>query len=309
MAHKRRREPLAVGPFSTSWLDDGTLARVSASNCAALFQRGRVSARVNIQLFVQASLAYHFPQPTEVLLRLEAAMTDTQAVRDEKLEITPDTSVAQLDDLNTGDRRAVFQAEGDVEVLYSALVTVTAAQPDLAGASAHLIRDLPADAVNYLLPSRYCPSDRFEGFVEREFGAFAGGDKVLAILNWLQAHVEYRAGVSSVNSTATDTFTARAGVCRDFAHLAVTFCRAANIPARVVSAYAWRLEPPDMHAVAEVYLQGRWRLIDPTGLAPIEGLVRVATGRDAGDVAFMTVFGQAQLLAQTFAVTELRPRP
>jgi transglutaminase-like putative cysteine protease len=244
-----------------------------------------------------------------VLLRLEPARTQTQAVRDEKLIFTPDVDVTRLDDSHTGERRAVFMAHGDVELVYSSVVEVTPVNPDLAGAKAQLVKDLPPEALSFLLPSRYCPSDRFESFVDKAFGAFSGGDKVLAILNWIGANLEYRAGVSTERSTAIDTFTSHAGVCRDFAHLAVSFCRAANIPARVVSAYAWRLQPPDMHAVAEVYLEGRWRLIDPTGLAPIEGLVRVATGRDAGDVAFMTIFGQAQLLGQTFAVTELVARP
>lgn len=243
-----------------------------------------------------------------MLLRIEPARTQSQAVRDEKLTFTPDVEVTRLDDSHTGERRAVFTAQNDVEIVYSSVVEVTPVNPDLAGAEAHFVRDLPPDALSFLLPSRYCPSDRFTSFVDKTFSAFSGGDKVLAILNWIAGNLEYRGGVSTEQTTAIDTFTSHAGVCRDFAHLAVSFCRAANIPARVVSAYAWRLQPPDMHAVAEVYLDGRWRLIDPTGLAPIEGLVRVATGRDAGDVAFMTIFGQAQLLGQTFAVTELVPR-
>ncbi|MDO8323921.1 MAG: transglutaminase family protein, partial [Phenylobacterium sp.] len=102
-----------------------------------------------------------------------------------------------------------------------------------------------------------------------------------------------------------DTFVDRAGVCRDFAHLAISLCRAADIPARAVSAYAWKLEPPDLHAVAEVYLGGRWRLIDATGLAPIDGLVRVATGLDAADIAFMTIFGRANLISQSFTVGKI----
>lgn len=99
----------------------------------------------------------------------------------------------------------------------------------------------------------------------------------------------------------------RAGVCRDFTHLVIGLCRAANIPARAVSAYAWRLEPPDLHAIAEVYLGGRWRLIDATGLAPIDGLVRVATVRDAADIAFMTIFGRASLIEQSFSIQAIEP--
>lgn len=175
---------------------------------------------------------------------------------------------------------------------------------NLRGAATMAIRDLPGEALPYLRASRYCPSDRFESFVEREFAALSGGDKVEAILAWIADHVDYRPGISDSTTTARDTFVDRAGVCRDFAHLAITLCRAADIPARAVSAYAWALEPADLHAVAEVYLGGRWQLIDPTGKAPIDGLVRVATGRDAADIAFMTIFGKATLLEQSFAITK-----
>lgn len=228
-------------------------------------------------------------------------------MREEQLTITPSATIARLDDSISGERRAVVTAHGDVEIAYSAIVEVAAVDATLAGATASAVRDLPPDVLSYLLPSRYCPSDRFAGFIDRQFGAFAGGEKVLAILRWLSANVEYRAGASDTGSTALDTFTSGAGVCRDFTHLAVTLCRAADIPARAVSAYAWGLDPPDMHAVAEVFLGGRWRLVDPSGRAPVGGLVRVAAGRDAGDIAFMTIFGTAELIAQTFAVTRLDP--
>jgi transglutaminase-like putative cysteine protease len=225
-------------------------------------------------------------------------------VSGERLTITPPQLVARLDDSHTGERRAVFTGEGEIEVVYSATVEVRAVDADLAGAQALAVRDLPPEALSYLMPSRYCPSESFHGFVEREFGALAGGDKVLAIIAWLRANVDYRCGVSDSRTTAVDTFTERVGVCRDFTHLAICFLRASNIPARAVSAFAWQLDPPDMHMVTEVFLGGRWRMIDPTGLAPVESVIRVATGRDAGDIAFMTIFGEAELIAQTFSVTE-----
>jgi transglutaminase-like putative cysteine protease len=262
-----------------------------------------------MRLFVQANLSYRFPEPAEVVLLLEAARSPDQAVRDERLSIAPARDFARLDDSLTGERRVVFTAEGDVEIAYSADVEVLSRDADLRWAEAEPIRNLPPDALRYLRPSRYCPSDRFERYVQNEFGAFEGGNKVAAILDWLSTHLTYAAGVSDASTTALDTFVDRAGVCRDFAQLAITFCRAAKIPARAVSAYAWKLTPPDMHAVAEVYLGGRWRLIDPTGKAPTEGVVRVATGLDAVDVAFMTIFGAAELLGQTFAVTDLQNDP
>jgi transglutaminase-like putative cysteine protease len=257
---------------------------------------------------IQAELTYDFAERCEVLLLLEAARGPDQAVHRERLAVTPAADVARLDDSLTGERRAVFTAQGRVELRYEADVEVLARDATLKGVAPVAIRDLPGEALRYLRASRYCPSDRFEGFVEREFASLSGGDKVAAIIAWIRQHLDYRVGVSDSTSTALDTFVDRAGVCRDFTHLAIAMCRAADIPARAVSAYAWKLEPPDLHAVAEVFLGGRWRLVDPTGRAPLDGLVRVATGLDAADIAFMTIFGRAQLVWQTFTIHEIAGR-
>lgn len=255
---------------------------------------------------IQAELTYDFAEPSEVLLLLEAARAPDQGVHRERLRVAPAADISRLDDSLTGERRCVFTAQGRVQINYQAEVDVLARNAELEGVPAMAIRDLPGDALQYLRASRYCPSDRFEGFVKREFEHLDGGDKVAGILAWIGENLDYCPGVSDSASTALDTFVDRAGVCRDFAHLAISLCRAADIPARAVSAYAWKLEPPDLHAVAEVYLGGRWRLIDPTGLAPIEGLVRVATGLDAADIAFMTIFGRAELVSQSFAIGEVQ---
>lgn len=253
---------------------------------------------------IQAALSYTFPRPCEVLVMLEAARCEGQIVRHDTIKCTPDAAISRLDDLASGERRIVFQAAGEVQIDYRAEVDLVPRAMRLSGHEPTAIRDLPADALPYLRASRYCPSDRFESFVEREFGSLSGGDKVEAILIWIAQHIDYVPGVSDPTTTARDTFVDRAGVCRDFAHLAITLCRAADIPARAVSAYAWKLEPADLHAVAEVYIGGCWQLVDPTGKAPVNGLVRVATGRDAADIAFMTIFGTAKLINQSFTILE-----
>lgn len=260
-----------------------------------------------MQFEIQANLTYDFATPCEVLLLLEAAHGSGQTVHREALRFSPLAEVVRIDDEMSGERRVVFTAHGQVEIDYTAKVEIAPRVWDLQDAKMMAVRDLPSEALPYLRASRYCPSDRFESFVEREFAALSGGAKVQAILAWIAAHVDYRPGVSDSSTTARDTFVDRAGVCRDFAHLAITLCRAADIPARAVSAYAWKLEPADLHAVAEVYLGGCWRLIDPTGKAPIDGLVRVATGRDAADIAFMTIFGKARLMTQSFTIIRSAP--
>nr|WP_295110290.1 transglutaminase family protein [uncultured Caulobacter sp.] len=251
---------------------------------------------------VEASLTYDFASPCEVLLLIEAAHGPDQTVCSEALTFWPNVDAVRVDDPVTFERRAVFTASGRVNALYRAQVEVKPRSHDLDDALAMAIRDLPSAVLPFLRPSRYSPSDRLERFVEHRFGGLKGGRRVAAILAWIAENLVYRAGVSDAATTAVDTLVDRAGVCRDFTHLVIGLCRASDIPARAVSAYAWKLEPPDLHAIAEVYLGGRWRLIDATGLAPIDGLVRVATGRDAADIAFMTIFGEATLVEQSFSI-------
>jgi len=116
----------------------------------------------------------------------------------------------------------------------------------------------------------------------------------------VRGNIDYRIGSTIATTTAREVFMQRAGVCRDFAHLSVTFCRALNIPARLVSGYATFAEPPpDFHAVFEAYLSGRWVMFDPTGMSPLDQIVRLAHGRDAKDVAFATIFGPARMVAMS----------
>ena len=253
---------------------------------------------------INADLTYQFAAPCEVLLLLEAANGGDQAVVSEVLTMSTNPTATRLDDEATGERRIAFLAHDTVQILYQAQVDVGPRETALAGIPATVIEHLPPDTLRHLRPSRYCPSDRFERFTNREFGHTSGGDRVEAILAWIAKHLDYVAGVSDAATTSLDTFVDRAGVCRDFTHLAISLCRASQIPARAVSAYGFLLTPPDMHAVVEVFVGDTWRLVDPTGKVKPDGLVRVATGRDAADIAFMTIFGQAELVSQTFAIDQ-----
>ena len=151
---------------------------------------------------------------------------------------------------------------------------------------------LPANVVPYLYPSRYCEADILVRLAQHEFGKLQPGfSRVTAICNWIHDNVEYLRGSTNPHTSAYDTATERAGVCRDFAHLAIAFCRALAVPARFVAGYAYALEPADFHAYFEAYLDGRWYIFDPTRLAPQTGLIRIGTGRDAADTSFATLFG------------------
>jgi transglutaminase-like putative cysteine protease len=163
------------------------------------------------------------------------------------------------------------------------------------------IAELPDDLLHNLNPTRYCESDHLGHAAQKLFGALPPGlARVQAIVDWIHANVDYQVGSSQATTTAREVFVQRAGVCRDFAHLGVTFCRALNIPARLVVGYAKFDEPPpDFHAVFEAYLGGRWVMFDATRMSPVDELVRIATGRDAKDVAFATIFGPATMTAMS----------
>ncbi len=150
-------------------------------------------------------------------------------------------------------------------------------------------------------PSRYCPSDLLEAFADVELGVPVDPTaRGRVIGDWVFSRLRYEPGSSGPFDTAVDTLLAGQGVCRDFAHLTMALCRAAGVPARLVSVYAPGVTPMDFHAVAEVATGDRWEIVDATRMAPRQSLVRIATGRDAGDTAFSTTLdGSAELLTST----------
>ena len=144
------------------------------------------------------------------------------------------------------------------------------------------------DLSMYLRPSRYAEADKFYGFAATEFGAFADSTTLLEkVSSWVGTRLNYVPGSSDPIDGAADTLLAGNGVCRDYAHLVVALLRAVNVPARLVAVYAPGLYPMDFHAVAEAFVNGQWRVVDATCLAPRQTLVRIATGRDAADTAFL----------------------
>jgi len=259
-----------------------------------------------MKLRVAATLAYRFGEPTQTIGLIQAATSADQAIIDEELSCEPDRALNSESE-SDGTRRFRACLGGDVTIRYTATVDNGLRQLLPREGRQHLWSELPKEVLPFLLPSRFCPSDRFQRFAQREFGGAGDGvGRVMAILNWVHDHIDYVHGTSSAETTAAETFMTRAGVCRDFTHLTIALCRALSIPARAVSAYAFALQPPDFHAVAEVYLEGAWWLVDATRLAPVEGMVRIAHGRDAADIAFLTTDQACQVVTQTIEVTELQ---
>jgi transglutaminase-like putative cysteine protease len=252
---------------------------------------------------ITANLDYVLHRPADVLLAIEAIpMADQQLISD-LMKVKGSGPLINIEGMDGLGRRTWLHASGAIEIRYTAKARINRAASVLAGLDTVPHAELPAAYIQFLMPSRYCPSDRFDNFVATNFGAASKGQKVLDMAAWVHGNLAYTPGSSNGSTTATDTFLSRQGVCRDYAHLLISLCRAADIPARMVSAYALDLDPPDFHAVVEVYLAGRWHLVDPTRLVPETNLVRIAVGRDATDVGFMTIFGTARMVAQSVQVT------
>ncbi len=178
-----------------------------------------------------------------------------------------------------GNRIHKFEAsEGFLRVDYAATIV---GQTEPAPVTDH-------DMSVYLRPSRYAEADKFYGFAATEFGTYGDSATLLEnVSSWVGTRLNYVAGSSDPIDGAVDTLLSGQGVCRDFAHLVVALLRAVNVPARLVSVYAPGLSPMDFHAVAEAFVEGQWRVVDATLLAPRQTLVRIATGRDAADTAFL----------------------
>ncbi|WGH79419.1 transglutaminase-like domain-containing protein [Jannaschia ovalis] len=253
-------------------------------------------------LTIEAKMAYDFEAAADLLLQVELARVAGQDVREDRLFTTPVNDFTRVPAEQAFGTRAWMQAEGRFEATYRATVAIDRPDPGFESLTADPPRALTGEATGFLMPSRYCPSDEFEAFVSAEFAGLSGGPLILAIRDWIGTHFTYVAGVSTAATTARESFVQRRGVCRDYAHVMVALARAAGIPARVASGYAPRVDPPDFHLVAEVWLEDAWHLVDPTGMASASELALVGVGRDAADVSFLTSYGLATLVSQTVAV-------
>jgi transglutaminase-like putative cysteine protease len=189
--------------------------------------------------------------------------------------------------------------EGAVDIAYTATINGTT-PPAMS---------TPAEVITYLRPSRYCESDTLGAIARREFFGLSEAELLPSVSSWVGVRLAYQRGSSLPTDGAVSTLLAQRGVCRDFAHLVIAFLRALDVPARLASVYAPGLNPMDFHAVAEAAVDGLWRAVDATTLAPRSTLVRIATGRDASDTAFLSVRGAPVDVVdmEVFAVADVLP--
>jgi transglutaminase-like putative cysteine protease len=259
---------------------------------------------------VDCKLSYTLLDDTHFLFLVHALDGMDQEVVEESLRLTPGLEYELHPDAVFGHRTLRLKAPaGPLTLRYRARVRLNRPLPDLK-AKELAIEALPHEVLPDLMPTRYCESDRLGSAAVQLFGGIEQGyTRVQAVCDWIHDNIEYRVGSTDSTTTACDVFLQRSGVCRDFAHLGVAFCRALNIPARLAVGYARFDEPPpDFHAVLEAFVGGHWELFDPTRLTEAQDLVRIAVGRDAGDVAFATLFGSVRTRLIRPEVEQVRAR-
>ena len=209
--------------------------------------------------------------------------------------VPPEVPIGEREATTKGNR--VFRVEaptGPLRVNYRATVEVTRpAMPERVEADNP--GRLPLSILTYMLPSRYCESDRFAPMAWELFGKIGDrAEQVREICRWINATLAYTPGSTDSRTSAWDVWELKKGVCRDYTHLAIALCRALSIPTRYVGGYAAGLQPMDFHACFEVYLGGRWYIMDPTdGIAP-DHIAIIARGRDAANAPLATIFGRVE---------------
>lgn len=258
----------------------------------------KTSQQIKTRFRVSSYLEYDVQYDSTLLVNVHALKSPDQKIISEEFSITPEVPFAEM--LTKPKLNRIYRLEtGDVRQLsisYEASVETIHRRHSSQDIRQTSLVEIPAEVTPYLFPSRYCQSDKLGRFAMKKFGRYRNiFSQVQAISNWIYETIEYLPGTTTAQTSAYDTITEQAGVCRDFAHLGIALCRALSIPARYYVGYSYQLQPQDFHACFEAYIGGHWLIFDPTRMAPVNGLVGIAHGHDAADAATATIFGSAQL--------------
>lgn len=244
---------------------------------------------------VSSELAYEVKSPTTFIFNIQASRAPNQIVLEEALVLDPQLPLEEFTSQDGGSRFLRLKVKDNInfKISYNAIVDVQCKFINKVLSQENVkVEQLDANIIPFLFPSRYCQSDKLQKLAYKEFGNIEDVySRVVAINNWIFNNVEYLSGSTNASTSAMDTISERAGVCRDFAHLGIALCRALSIPARYFTGYAYQLNPPDFHACFEAYIDNRWLFFDPTRLVPINGLVKIANSRDAADASVASIFG------------------
>lgn len=255
-----------------------------------------------MKLEISASLNYSLSEPADLMLQIEAANGHGQHVEQASLDLGNPDYMARVPAADGICEPIWLHRAGTLRVDYRARIAIDRREVDFRTLAEVPLHRLPAAAVPYLNESRYCPSNKFHAFVDRRFGEYHGGEKIGRMRDWIESRFTYVSGSSNSETGALDSFVERRGVCRDYAHVMIALARAAHIPARMASVYALGVKPQDFHAVAEVYLDGDWHMVDATGMTKPTETARICVGRDAADIAFLTAYREMWLVEQSVKV-------
>lgn len=259
----------------------------------------------SMRITVGCEFTYQSEWPTPTVLQVQPRRDPDEAHRliHEAWRTAPETPFHEYHDFYGNTCQRIVIPAGRTFLRYDAVAEVSG-EPDAAdpGAAQTPVERLPDEILVYTLPSRYCLSDELSDTAWELFGGVNGGyARVQAVCDWVHEHIRFQYGTSTSRTTAVDIYNQGVGVCRDFTHLGVTFCRALNIPTRYVFGYLPDIAVPppdapmDFCAWFEAYLDGRWYTFDPRNNQRRIGRVVIGRGRDALDVAMLTTYGSAQL--------------
>jgi transglutaminase-like putative cysteine protease len=239
-------------------------------------------------------LTFDIAESTPFVLMLRPRSGSQQWIAREEYRLEPSVPVVEFTDNYGNLCQRLIAPPGIFVVRTAADVMITDNMDQEPGAPYVEVQNLPEAVLSYLLPSRYCESDRF-GQLATEITAnqLTGYDQVTAIVAWLRSTISYQPGSSDIALSAVEVNNRKTGVCRDLSHLGIALCRSLTIPARMVVGYFYGLEPMDLHAWFEAYVGGRWYTFDATQAELTGGYVAIGYGRDAADVAVYNQFGPA----------------
>jgi transglutaminase-like putative cysteine protease len=245
---------------------------------------------------VTCELDYTLQDSATFLFAIQCLKAGGQKILDESLVTDPGLPVEEFGIGMNRFARIRATGPGALQISYQANVRTSARVVPVGALRTDGPDILSPAAMPFLFPSRYCQSDRLRQQAQDLFGHLKTAHAVAAaVSDWIFANISYVGGSSGETCSAIETYERREGVCRDFAHLGIAFCRVLNVPARYATYYAYQLNPPDFHACFEAFIGGDWFVFDATRHAPLNGLVRIATGRDAADTAVCTIFGNPEL--------------
>ena len=250
-----------------------------------------------MKLKVSCQLRFEIIEPSVLIIILRPFRGDQQWITREVYSIKPAMPMIESTDGFGNSYQRLVVPVGKVLIHTCAEIVVFDNVETAHGAHFVEIQHLPSEVLHFLLPSRYCESDRF-GDLAREITAegHPGYDQVSKISDWVRETIDYLPGTSEFPLSASEVHHLGHGVCRDLAQVAIALCRSISIPARLVVGYLYNLQPMDLHAWFEAYIGDRWYTFDPTQEVLRGGRVIIAFGRDAADVSIFHQFGSGCLL-------------